>query len=71
MVMAADVYQDVRAIAPSEKALRKVHFFMDSLSPGREASVPDPWYGDEAGYTPVFDLIQRACSAWVNLLTKK
>ncbi|MNU21880.1 Low molecular weight protein-tyrosine-phosphatase PtpA [compost metagenome] len=69
LVMAADVYDDVSRIAPSETALRKVHFFLDSLSPGQQASVPDPWYGDESGYAPVFDLIQRSCNTWLTFFT--
>ncbi|WP_237559478.1 low molecular weight protein-tyrosine-phosphatase [Edaphocola flava] len=69
LVMAADVYDDVSRLAPSETALQKVHFFLDSLSPGKQASVPDPWYGDESGYAPVFDLIQRGCNAWLTFFT--
>lgn len=67
-VMAADVYDNIRRMAPSESALEKVHFFLDSLSPGMQEAVPDPWYGDESGYIPVFDLIQRGCRAWMPLL---
>lgn len=67
-VMAQDVYHDLSRLAPSETAMKKVHFFLDSIAPGMQEAVPDPWYGDESGYTPVFELIQRGCNAWMPLL---
>lgn len=70
MVMAADVYEEVCRLAQTDADRQKVHFFLDSLSPGKRSSVPDPWYGDETGYMPVFDLIQRGCEAWVHFFTK-
>ncbi len=34
---------------------------MNELYPGRNLSVPDPWYGPEPGYHEVFGLIDKAC----------
>lgn len=39
---------------------------MDEYEPGSKGSVPDPWYGTEEGYMPVYELIERVCEAIVN-----
>ncbi len=61
--MATDVYEDIRRIAPNRAAMNKVKLFLDELSDKLGQSVPDPWYGDESGYLPVYNLIERACEA--------
>jgi protein-tyrosine phosphatase len=33
------------------------------LYPGKNRSVPDPWYGPEAGFHEVYKLIDEACNA--------
>lgn len=63
LVMAADVYQDVRTLSRKKEDMDKVKFFLDGLQPGQQAAVPDPWYGDQSGYRPVFDLIREGCRA--------
>lgn len=39
----------------------KIMLFLNELNPGGHASVPDPWYGDEKDYYPVYDLIESVC----------
>ncbi len=36
---------------------------MNELHPGKNESVPDPWYGNEDGYKNVFSMIDEACDA--------
>ncbi|RYE00416.1 MAG: low molecular weight phosphotyrosine protein phosphatase [Sphingobacteriales bacterium] len=62
-VMALDVYNDVRQLARTEADLQKVQLFLEALFPGEQREVPDPWYGDEAGYGPVFQLIRKGSQA--------
>jgi protein-tyrosine phosphatase len=31
---------------------------------GKEADVPDPYYGGPQGFEQVLDLIEQACEAW-------
>lgn len=62
-VMALDVYNDVRQIARTDADMQKVHFFLEELFPGEQSEVPDPWYGNEAGYEPVFQLIKKGSEA--------
>ncbi|GAA4460558.1 low molecular weight protein-tyrosine-phosphatase [Nemorincola caseinilytica] len=62
-VFAEDVLRDLGRIAGRHSDLSRVEYFLNELTPGSNASVPDPWYGDETGYLPVYDLINRACDA--------
>lgn len=38
---------------------------LDEAYPGEHRSVPDPWYGKEEGFEPVFHLIKKGCEAIV------
>lgn len=41
-----------------------------SSQPGCNKNVPDPWFGEEDGYTEVYELIDKACDAIIkNYLT--
>lgn len=39
---------------------------MDELHSGKLESVPDPWYGDEKDFVPVYQLVERVCDVIVN-----
>ena len=55
-------YEDLLALAPDADAKKKLHLlrsFDPSSPPG--ASVPDPYYGDEAGFDLVLELCLAAC----------
>ena len=70
--MATDVYDLLRVQVKYASDLEKLKLFMDELHPGKSLSVPDPWYGNEAGFKPVYDLIEDGCKAIVkNLKTQK
>jgi protein-tyrosine phosphatase len=68
LVMAKDVYNDVLNLNPNKEQLQKVAYFLDSLYPGQQAGVTDPWYGPDSGYLPVFTQIEKACIAWLHRL---
>jgi protein-tyrosine phosphatase len=59
--MAADVIDDMRSIAGRNYDPSKVDLLMNTLHPGKNMDVPDPWYGGEEGYHEVFDMISIAC----------
>jgi protein-tyrosine phosphatase len=61
--MADDVYDEIRRIAGATEHMHKLELFMNELYPGRNISVPDPWYGPESGYAPVYEMIEKACEA--------
>jgi len=62
-VMAADVMQDIKRIAGKYFDANKADYFLNKLHVGKNEDVPDPWYGDEDGYTKVYDLINKTCDA--------
>lgn len=64
--LAADVYRDIQHIGGRHVDMSKVTYFMNEYEPGKNGSVPDPWYGTEEGYMPVYELIEKVCNAIVN-----
>lgn len=61
--MAGDVIADIRRIARNQFNAAKVDLLLNVCHPGQNLDVPDPWYGPEAGYHEVFELINGACEA--------
>ena len=61
--MADDVVDDIRSIAGNKYDSSKVALFMNELHPGKNYSVPDPWYGPEPGFHEVYKLIDEVCDA--------
>lgn len=61
--MAGDVYEEIRRIGGRNADMDRVELFLNELEPGNDGSVPDPWYGPEEGYIPVYELIERTCAA--------
>lgn len=63
--MAEDVVADLKRLAGGSFDENKVTLFLDELYPGKNKSVPDPWYGNEDGYIEVYDMIDKTCDAIV------
>lgn len=61
--LAQDVYDDIYEIGGRTAPMDKVRFLLEELNPAGPRDVPDPWYGDESGYMPVYQLIEQACEA--------
>lgn len=59
--MADDVLDEIRRIAKEKYDPSKVELFLNELYPGKNQSVPDPWYGTEPGYHDVYQLIDATC----------
>jgi protein-tyrosine phosphatase len=43
--------------------MNKVKLFLNELHPGKNADVPDPWYGPQEGYLDVYNLIDEGTDA--------
>ncbi len=66
LAMASDVQQDIeQIIKPLKQYNAQIKLLLDYLPEQADKNVPDPWYGTEIGYTPVFKLIESACKALV------
>lgn len=59
--MAGDVIDEMKHISGNKFDNAKVDLLLNILYPRENRDVPDPWYGAEAGYEKVFDLIDKAC----------
>lgn len=68
--MAVDVQEILEELAPKELA-HNAQLFMDVISPNKKESVPDPWYGNEAGFSPVYELIREGCHRIVEDIEKE
>ncbi len=60
---ADDVYREIKNIGGRQTDVSKLDYFLNELNKGSNASVPDPWYGNEEGYKTVYELIDKACDA--------
>ncbi len=60
--MATDVRREILYRNLKRDYPDKIRLFMDEINPGKNLSVPDPWYGTEAGFQPVFELIDKVCN---------
>jgi len=64
-VMDSENYIDVKRMSKELWNEEKVELLLNELYPGKNISVPDPWYGEEEGYHEVFKMISDACDAIV------
>ena len=62
---ADDVYDEIRRIGGARADMGRVDYFLNELHPGKNESVPDPYYGGEDGYKIVYDMIDETCDAIV------
>jgi protein-tyrosine phosphatase len=45
----------------SEEENAEVKMIMNEVEPGRNVSVPDPYYGGASGFDNVYDMLEVAC----------
>lgn len=65
LTMDEDNRRDVLALAESDEARAKVRSFTEFCSEHDQREVPDPYYGGDAGFALVADMIEDGC---INLL---
>lgn len=61
--MADDVLEEIKRMSKEKYDPSKIDLFLNELHPGKNLSVPDPWYGTEPGYHEVYKIINEACDA--------
>jgi protein-tyrosine phosphatase len=60
-VMDKSNLRNVLSLAKNDSHKQKVALFLDTLHPGKNLEVPDPYYGDETHFEEVFQLVYKAC----------
>jgi protein-tyrosine phosphatase len=63
-------YQDIRSLDPQGKYAAKVQMMCTYASQHSEQEVPDPYYGGDAGFTQVIDLLLDACGGLLASIEK-
>jgi protein-tyrosine phosphatase len=61
--------QLLSAEPPAAKA--KVRLFLAVCESRSERDVPDPYYGGDAGFEDVLDMVEEACDRWLDLLQQE
>lgn len=59
-VMDKSNYHDVSVIANTTQQSMKVELFLNLIDPGKNRSVPDPYFGGEAGFEKVYEMLSNA-----------
>ena len=68
-VMDKSNYHNVTRLARDEKDIEKVKLILDELGHSNSIQeVPDPYYGGQAGFDHVFDLLDRATDVIIEKL---
>ena len=53
-------FQDVKSVARNAHDLEKVDFLLNTVYPGSNKEVPDPYYGGADGFEKVYQMIDEA-----------
>ena len=64
-------YDDVTAMAPTKKHLQKVKRMTDFCTEMTADYVPDPYYGGDAGFEKVLNILEDACSGVLEMLKRE
>ena len=70
-VMAQEVIDELKLLMGDKYDDKKIELLMNEFYPGQNIDVPDPWYGPEAGYEEVYELIDKACEKIIEKATIK
>jgi protein-tyrosine phosphatase len=69
-VMDTGNFSDVMELARNEQDRKKVHRIMNSIHPGKNKSVPDPYFKGKESFEKVYKLLDKACDSIVSDLKK-
>lgn len=66
-----DNMRDLRALDKNGRFDNKLYKMTDFCQNRREESVPDPYYGGDAGFELVLDILQDACAGLLKKIMKE
>ncbi len=70
-VMDRNNYRDVLALARNKQDISKVDYILNTIEPGKNEELPDPWYGGINGFEYVFQKLDLASDKIVEKLVSK
>ena len=71
LAMDQDNYRDILALAPAKSNHAKVKLICDFCRHHEDQEVPDPYYGGEAGFQYVIELLLDACEGILDFVSKE
>ena len=60
-VMDQGNYQEVKSLARDKHDVKKIKMILNEVHPDLNQSVPDPYFGGDAGFENVFEMLDEAC----------
>lgn len=69
LAMDSSNFNNIRSLARNSEDSNKVELLMNYLYPNKNIAVPDPYY--DGSFDNVFQMIDSACNALIENLTKK
>jgi protein-tyrosine phosphatase len=69
-VMDASNYNNVIALCSTTEEKTKVKMIMNEVQPGKNISIPDPYYGESDGFENVYQMLDLACDKIIENLRK-
>jgi len=67
-VMDISNYRDIINLASTKEDEAKVEMILNLIHPGKNLSVPDPYFGGDEGFDNVFKMLDEACEEIVKQL---
>jgi protein-tyrosine phosphatase len=64
-------YKRLKKIARNDGDRKKIDFIMNTIYPGQNIPVPDPWYDDLDAFENVYDMLEPACERIASDLFQK
>lgn len=62
--------RDLKSVARNESDRKKIHLMTDFCIGKKYDSVPDPYYGGDAGFELVLDILEDACEGLIRKIQK-
>jgi protein-tyrosine phosphatase len=61
-------YHNTLRVAHSPLHEDKVQLMLNEIYPGENREVPDPYFGGDDGFEDVYQMLDKACEAFLNSL---
>lgn len=58
-------HNNILSLTSDPKEQQKVKLILNLSDPGKNLSVPDPYYGGEEGFENVYQMLDRACDVFI------
>lgn len=73
LILAADRsnYRDILSLDTGTEYAHKVKLMCEPCKEHSDEEVPDPYYGGEAGFDYVIELLLEACDGWIGRITSE